>query len=201
MSRKKSKFLIIFVALIFIGLGLYSMVNETNLNNTFNHKKKITFIQEEIDSIKSINIKVLPDTSQNFDTNIVIYDFADGRISFEVNVLNPRVQMNQVIISAFLGEQVLNLLNTPHSLITNVIAVKNADKSFKKNFNLIPNGEIKGITASSNMVYFDNATLDEVLETVPFIVIKCSWHDKENNLKIDYLKFSKENYILKKNRN
>lgn len=164
------------------------------------HKKgenyATTYLIEEIESIKAVNFDNMPDESYQFDTNFVVYDFSDGGITFEVNILNPKKEMKQVVVSAFLGDEILNYINTPHSLITNIIAVKNADNSFKDNFNLIPHGNVTGISASSNMIYFANTKLSDVLKILPHVIIKVSWIDEQNKAKEEYIKYSKDNYII-----
>lgn len=157
----------------------------------------VTFIQEEIDDIKTIDENKISESSPHFDLEVIIYDFSDGRVTFEVNVFNPKVPMNQVFVSAFLGDNILRYLNTPHSLVSNIIAVKKADKSFRENFNLIPNGEIKEISVSSNMVYFENKNLNDVLEAIPYILIKVSWFDENNRPIVEYVKYTSNNYNKK----
>ncbi len=197
-NSKALMILTIFIVLFVIIIGVVFFEKKDN-GIIEKENSAISFIQEEIDDIKAINMDEVSERSVNFDVNIIIYDFSDGRISFEVNVLNPKVPMNQVIVSAFLKDKVLRYINTPHSLVSNIIAVKKADKSLKENFNLVPNGEITGISASSNMIYFKNATLNDVLEVIPYIVIKVSWLDDNKIPKVEYVKYKSDKYIIKKN--
>lgn len=164
------------------------------------HKKgkndAITYLNEEIESIKAVDLDDMPDESYQFDESFIIYDFSDGRISFEVTITNPKKEMKQVVVSAFLGDEILNYIKTYHSLITNIIAVKNADNDFKYNFNLMPHGDITGISASSFMNYFSNSNLNDVLKVLPHVIIKVSWIDEQNKPKEEYIKYSKDNYVI-----
>lgn len=123
-------FVILIIFAVIIGRGLYA-----------NKESNVTFIQEEIDSVKKINTGDLPESSSYFDTNIIIQDNSNGRIEVEVNILNPKIEMNQVVVSAYLGDSVLSYINTPHALVSNILAVKNSEgKAFNENFNISPNG-------------------------------------------------------------
>ncbi|WP_339063972.1 hypothetical protein [Tepidibacillus marianensis] len=192
----KNKWIIIILPIV-VMLILFIQINVSN--NT--QGEVVTNIQDEIDEMKNIDIQNIPRESANFDTEIIIYDFSDGRISFEVTVFHPKIEMNQVIVSAFLGDAILSNINTPHSLVSNVLAVKNnKNKEFGKAFNMGPNTEIKGISAGNSMVYFSNSKLNDVLKDLPYILVKVSWLDSKNKPMVEYIKYPQDKYMIKTKR-
>lgn len=159
-------------------------------NTFFKGGDDAKYIYEEMKSIKAVNIDHLPAASNHFDTNLVVLDYSDGRMAFEIDIFNPKKEMKQVVVSAFLGDEILNDVNPSHSLVTNIISVKNADHSLKDQFNLIPNGPVTGISVGSEMNSFD------VLKVLPHVIIKVSWIDEQNKAHEEYIKYPKDNYIM-----
>lgn len=161
-----------------------------------------TLVTEEIEEIRSMPLDQMVEKPVRFDATFVIHQFSDGGVSFEVNVFHPKEPMYQVIVSAYLGEPILdgidsqNFLVLNRSLISNVMAVKDAGGSVKEIFNLIPNGDVTGISASSSPTHFKTSTFNDVLDRLPYVVIKVSWQDERGEQKTEYIKFTREKYLI-----
>lgn len=161
-----------------------------------------TWVTEEIEEIRSVPLDQMVGEPVRFDATFVIDRFSDGGVSFEVNVLHPKEPMYQVIVSAYLGEPILDGIDSQsflflnRSLVSNVMAVKDAGDSVKENYNLIPNGDVTGISVSSSPVHFKTSTFNDVLDRLPYVVIKVSWQDERGGQKVEYIKFTREKYLI-----
>ncbi|MBE3555069.1 MAG: hypothetical protein IMW85_08815 [Thermicanus sp.] len=186
--------------IIIIASTILLMILLLFLNNNYkwiDSKNATILMQEELDHIRSMDISKLPEESKNFSAVITFYDHLIERsISAEVRIYHPKIPMNRVIVSIFLGDPILNYINTPNPLVSNIIPVKNASGIEKENYNLRPNGEVKGITVSSNMHYFETATFNDVLEATPYVIVKVSWLDENSNEKVEYVKYTRDKYII-----
>ncbi|GGG76634.1 hypothetical protein [Paenibacillus radicis (ex Gao et al. 2016)] len=170
------------IILLLITLQLGCQNNKSNSNSLAN---EVTYTSEEKDLIEAINKnnfnKVDPSNYKLTNSIKLLNDEDADRIEYETFIQEPKIPMNNVIMSFYLEPSMLQKLNTSNVFQTNT---HNDEK-----LNILPSGKVQGASLARAFI-LDPSKIDQTsIHIYKTMYIKISY-DSDNKRIEDYYKVS-----------
>ncbi|WP_155985859.1 hypothetical protein [Paenibacillus gorillae] len=177
---KKTLLYSIILLLVTFQLGCQNNKSNSNILTS-----EITYNSEEKDLIEAINKndfnKIEPSNYKLTNSIKLLNDEDADRIEYETFIQEPRIPMNNVIMSFYLEPTMLQKLNTSNVFQTNT---HNDEK-----LNIIPNGEVQGASLARAFILDPNKIDQNSINIYKTMYIKISY-DSDNKRIEDYYKVS-----------